>query len=152
LLGAFATANPRRALPGVTLAALQPWAVVLDRIGAAPRVVAGRAEAGRSLMLGYAESWRWRMEGGDDAPAAHRAWWSGLVGAVAYAPLVQLADAPPTDEAPYAALVGALGAPAPGAGAGAPPDSRTAWERILFALLVGALLAEWGSRRLRGER
>lgn len=152
LLGAFATANPRRALPGVTLAALQPWAVVLDRVGAAPRVVAGRAEAGRSLLIGYAESWRWRMEGGDDAPAAHRAWWSGLVGAVAYAPLVQLADAPPTDEAPYAALVGALGAPAPGAGAGAPPVSRTAWERILFALLVGALLAEWGSRRLRGER
>ncbi len=152
LLGAVTSVTPRRALGGVSLVALQPAAVVLERTGTVPRLAAGRVDLGRALLLGYTDTWRWRMEGGDGAPAAHRAWWSALVASVAYAPLVQLAEPPPTDEAPSAALVDALGAPAPGAPTGSPPVSRAAWEGILFALLIGALLAEWGSRRLRGER
>lgn len=152
LLGALPTAAPRRALGGIAYTALRPAAVVLERTGASARVVAARVDGGRSLTIGYDDTWRWRMEGGDGAPADHRAWWSGLVASVAHAPLAPLAVVAATDEAPYPALVEALGEPAAGAASGAPPASRDAGERILFTILLAALLAEWGSRRLRGAR
>lgn len=152
LLGALLTAEPRRALGGVSFRALQPTVVTLERTGTAARVVAARVDGGRTLAMGYEDTWRWRMEGGDAAPAAHRAWWSGLVASVAYAPLLPLAGAASTDEAPYPALVETLGAPAAGGASVALPVSRDTGERILFTLLVAALLAEWGSRRLRGAR
>lgn len=152
LLGALPTQEPRRALGGVAFRALQPTAVTLERTGAAARVVAARVDGGRSLAIGYDDTWRWRMSGGDAAPAEHRAWWSGLVASVAYAPLLPLGSDAPTDEAPYPALVEALGDPAAGAASVALPVSRDTGERILFTLLVAALLAEWGSRRLRGAR
>lgn len=151
-LGAFASDSPRRALGGVALTSIAPSAVVIERLGRSARIVGSRVDAGRVVMLGYDETWRWRMEGDDISPAAHRAWWSSLVSSVAYAPRVQLTDAPLVDEAPFASMVDALGPPIALASAGASPVTGTAWDRILFALVLLALLAEWTSRRLRGAR
>ncbi|MFN8670432.1 MAG: hypothetical protein U0164_24860 [Gemmatimonadaceae bacterium] len=151
-LGAFASEAPRRALDGVALTAIDRHAVVLDRTGREARVVAARVEAGRIIVVGYDDTWRWRMAGDDEAPAAHRAWWSSLVSSVAYAPTVQLADVPVVDEAPYAALVDALGPPSPVNAGIARTGASLPWDTLLFGTFVLALLAEWSSRRLRGAR
>jgi hypothetical protein len=150
-IGALAGDQPKRGLGGNVLVSLTPTAVALDRSAGAMRIAAGRVELGRVVLLGYDETWRWRMEGGDGAPGAHRAWWSALVASVAHAPLVPLGDVPAVDEAPYAALRAALGTPSSDlAAADLAPDSRS--DTLLLALLLGALLAEWTSRRLRGAR
>jgi hypothetical protein len=150
-IGALAGDQPKRGLGGTVLVSLTPTAVALDRSAGAMRIAAGRVELGRVVLLGYDETWRWRMEGGDGAPGAHRAWWSALVASVAHAPLVPLGDVPAVDEAPYAALRAALGTPsAELTAADLAPDSRS--DTLLLALLLGALLAEWTSRRLRGAR
>lgn len=151
-LGAFATESPRRALSGIALGSIAPTAVVIERSGRSARVVGSRVDAGRVVMLGYDETWHWRMEGDDASPAAHRAWWSSLVSSVAFAPTVQLTDVPLVDEAPFASMVDALGPPSTLASGGASPVTGTAWDRILFAMFLLALLAEWSSRRLRGVR
>ncbi|HEY0997275.1 MAG TPA: hypothetical protein VGD77_14870, partial [Gemmatimonadaceae bacterium] len=129
-------------------------AVPLERVGAAVTVAARPVgTAGRLVQVGYDESWRWRLQGGDDAPAAHRRWWSRVVAGVARAPLVPLTGVPATSPAPLAELREALGAPSPEA-----PDERTLRGRarpdlrVLFGAILLLLLAEWGSRRLRGER
>jgi hypothetical protein len=108
------------------------------------------------------------MEGGDDAEAAHRAWWIAQLRAVAYAPPVgdpsvdDRAEATvasftgaTSNAAPYADLVARLGAPvdAPArvtAGIAAPGDRR--YDFMLLGAAFAALLAEWASRRLRGAR
>ncbi|HEX4932461.1 MAG TPA: hypothetical protein VFV33_04725, partial [Gemmatimonadaceae bacterium] len=151
-LGAFASEAPRRALGGVALTAVAPDAVVLDRTGGEARVVAARVEAGRVVLLGYDATWRWRMAGDDDAPAAHRAWWSSLLSSVAHAPLVQLTESPPVDESPYAALVEALGPPTGAPAIASAADASLPRDALLFAIFLLALLAEWGGRRLRGAR
>lgn len=158
VLGAIVSDQPLRALGGVSLTAVRRDAVVLDRSGGGVRSVAARIGVGRVLMSGYGETWRWRMEGGESAPAEHRTWWSSMVGSVAYAPLVrltppvQLSATTPADETPYAALVDVLGEPASGSAPVVAPISAIAWQRLLFVLLIGGLLAEWSSRRLRGAR
>jgi hypothetical protein len=108
------------------------------------------------VQVGYDETWRWRMLGGDDAPSAHRRWWSAVVGGAAYAPAVartggdlRSPDATPPDPAPYAGTVAALGAPRPAAPAAA-TSGGTGIPWWLFFPIAAALLAEWGSRRLRG--
>jgi hypothetical protein len=106
------------------------------------------------VQSGYDETWRWRMSGGDDALAAHREWWSRLVTAVAYAPLVRRVSTGDVaiDETPLASLIDAIGQPTAldTAPRSTPDTSRT--TRILFALALGGLLLEWASRRLRGAR
>jgi hypothetical protein len=122
-----------------------------------------RVTAGRAVLTGYGDSWRWRLGGGVGAVRDHREWWSALVSAVAYAPATPIAspalDSSSTspaepDAAPVAHLIDALG----------PPSAHTAfvsampawWRepapRWLPVLLFFFLLAEWGSRRLRGVR
>ena len=104
------------------------------------------------LFRSIDESWRWRMEGPADGVAAHRAWWSSLVAAVAYAPTVPRpirVDALGDDglDAPRARLVDALGEPtAPDA---APVRGAALRPWVLVAALL-LLLLEWASRRLRG--
>ncbi len=153
-LGALAGDAPRRGLDGIALTASRNGALVLDRTGGRPRAIAARVGTARVLALGYEDTWRWRMEGGPDAPRLHREWWSAMVGSVVRAPTVPVASAPPVDEMPYASLVSALGAP-DGTGAwdgGGVTLGSDWWEPLLFALLLGGLLAEWASRRLRGSR
>ena len=152
VLGALVSDAPRRGLRAVTLRATSPDAVVLERRSGAPVVVASRVALGRVLFVGFEDSWRWRMEGNDASPAEHRAWWSGLVSSVAYAPSGKRAAAAIVDEAPYAALVAALGEAAALPFASSPPQPNSWWDRLLFALLLAGLLAEWSSRRLRGAR
>lgn len=143
----------RLTLAHAPITALRRDAVPLERRGEAVLVAARRVDAGRVVQSGYDETWRWRMAGPAESPDAHRAWWSSLVESVAYAQL--LPAAPPastTEPAPRAALVAALGMPsaAPEGAADAPgfDPSRSGIVYIAIALL---LLAEWGSRRLRGR-
>jgi hypothetical protein len=172
--GAVASDEPRSGLPAYHIASLRPDAIALESRDATPVIAARRASAGRVLQSGYDETWRWRMSGGDGAVAAHREWWSRLVSAVAYAPLVPVShaaavsmvgaspdmlqpsgaplDEAPLDEAPLAALIDALGAPAPLTPGLTPEPDPARATRILFALVVGSLLLEWTSRRLRGSR
>lgn len=129
---------------------------------------ARRVGPGRVVQLAEEETWRRRLAGGEEAPDAHRAFWSRAVAAVAHAPAVPAAvapaavapaasplDAPAREPAPLAATVAALGAPAVGdAHADADAPSAPAPRRLPDAALVGAalaaLLAEVASRRLRG--
>jgi len=154
--GALASAEPRRGLALLPVARLKPDAVPLERRADAVAAAARRAGAGRVVQVGYDETWRWRMLGGDEAASAHRRWWSAVVGGAAYAPAVARAgwdrrspDATPPDPAPYASTVAALGAPRPAAPAAATPHG-TGVPWWLFFPIAAALLAEWGSRRLRG--
>lgn len=142
----FDASQPLASLALSPLVGLRGDAVALDSRGTAVAVAARRERAGRVLMLGYEESWHWRLEGGDDAVSAHRRWWSRNVGAVA-AGGADGAYAP--EGAPVAKWIDALGAPSTEAPAGAPADPLPQW---LLPVLCIILLAEWGSRRLRGAR
>ena len=133
------------------ITSLRTDAIPLERRGGAVAVAARRIGAGRSLQLGYEDTWRWRMGGADGAVRGHRLWWTGLVSSVAYAPRVpRSAIASQTDEAPMAELVAAIGprasTPTMSRLAGGPSD----WTAWLFMLLTLALVGEVASRRLRG--
>jgi len=145
---------PRAGLGAWTVRAPAPTAVALERRGDAVVAAARRVGPGRVVQLGYDETWRWRMEGADGAADEHRRWWSAVVASVAHAPAALAPAAPDTtDPAPRAALVEALGAPAPSASARAPAAPRRERPDSLFlAAACTALLAEWASRRLRGAR
>jgi hypothetical protein len=154
--GALETTDPRRGLSGNALTVSARGVAVLERRGAAPVVVGRRLGAGRVVAVGYDESWRWRLEGGETSPADHRAWWSSLVASVAHAPPATRGSGgrPPHsgfDGAPFAATVAALGAPQP-APAAATTGTRLPVDALLFAAALLALLGEWCSRRTRGAR
>jgi hypothetical protein len=147
-IGALAGPAPRTGLSTRTLTA-GAGAVALERRGPAPVVVGRRVGAGRVIVTGYDDTWRLRMAPPDDnAPLAHRMWWSSLVAGVARSRLTPR-DVGPLDEAPFAAAVGALGPPGI-AGEHAGDESRWPWDAWLAALAAASLLAEWLSRRLRG--
>jgi hypothetical protein len=152
IAGAVASANPRTGLGAFPVTPVRVDAVPLELRNRSVVVAARRVGPGRVIQLGYDETWRWRMAGGDEAATAHREWWSRLVSAVAYAPIVRRASAGDVaiDETPLASLIDALGPPVPlGTGLEAPRDeTRLTWW--LFAVAIGALLLEWTSRRLRG--
>jgi len=144
-----ADAAPRRALAMSAIAPLHAGAVAIEwrdgRVAAAAR----RVGAGRVIQLAYDESWRWRMSGGEGSMEAHRRWWTQVVGAAAYQAFAHTATSSATDAAPLASLYAALGAPRPALDAGATAERHGLHLWMIFAL--GAmLLAEWGSRRLRG--
>jgi hypothetical protein len=159
--GGRATSEARAMQSGgaVTLAALalapitslRSDAIPIERRSGAVAIAARRVGAGRSLQLGYEDTWRWRMGGGEGAVRDHRVWWTGLVSSVAYAPRGPHAmTTAPTDEAPMVGLVAAIGPSVSTAGmsnVAANPSDWTAW---LFVLLTLALIGEVASRRLRG--
>jgi hypothetical protein len=103
------------------------------------------------VQLGYEDTWRWRMAGAEGSVEAHRRWWAGLVGAVAYRATIRgVAPVSPHD-APLARTIARLGPADPSRPS--PPASRPdrgslSW--LLFGLAVASLVAEWGSRRWRG--
>lgn len=137
----------RADLPLRPLVGTRADAVVLERQAAGIAVAIRRAGRGRVAAVGYDESWRWRMQGGDAGEGAHRAWWSRMAGLVAPArmPVVRWRG----DRAPRAALIDALGPPSSaGAGAGGPAPNRLPLALLVVAL--AALLAETASRRFRG--
>ena len=139
----------RRDLPLRPLGALRPDAMTLERQPAGPSLAARRAGMGRVLAVGYDESWRWRMLGGNSGLSAHRQWWSSAVGSVT--PDHALLAPPNGSAAPVATLVSSLG-PASSATAQATMGSRNPLPIILLVLVTIALLAETGSRRFRGAR
>jgi hypothetical protein len=170
-LEAFASIRPGttgRAQAGSILEA-EPGTVTQASLGSAPinglrsdaiRVesrggeivtAARRHVAGRVLQTGYLETWRWRMSGGDNAPAEHREWWSRLVASVAYAPAVT-SVAGSADDAPVAGLIDAIGNPSQQSQSALASAAGSISLWLLFAILSFSLLGEWASRRLRGER
>jgi hypothetical protein len=137
---------------GLALRPLAPRAdaVPLERRDRSVAVAARRVGAGRVVQLGYGDTWRWRMSGGDSGVVAHRRWWSGLVAAVAHAPITaRETTLRVLDPAPFAATVQAIG----------PPRSLGATQRAdgpirpgtgALWITLALLLTEWTSRRLRG--
>lgn len=141
----------RADLPLRPLVDLSSDAVALERQAAGITVAVRRAGRGRAAAIGYDESWRWRMQGGAEGPAAHRAWWSRMAGLVA--PVREPAAASATggsgNAAPRAALVDALG-PASTASSAASSSGSTHLPLALLLVIVALLLAETASRRFRG--
>ncbi len=151
--GAVSSAAPRTGLGGFPVSSPGAEAVVLESRDGAPMIAARRVDAGRVMQVGYDETWRWRMAGGDAGAAAHREWWSRLLAGVAYAPVVPRGSGvTAVDETPLASLVDALGPATPmdDQFVRRTDHARITW--VLFALIVASLLAEWTSRRLRGAR
>ena len=145
----FDAADPRGSLRRRPLDSLRADAVPLERHGGDVVAAARRDGAGRVVQVAYEDDWRWRMEGGDDAVAQHRAWWTRTV-AAAVAPAVPPPFASRNAEgAPLARLVDALGAPSTTVSVASVPRGLPGW---LLPLLFVILLAEWGSRRTRGAR
>jgi hypothetical protein len=138
----------RAALPVDRLTPGAEAAVLEQRDGAAA-VAARRWYAGRVVQLGYDDTWRWRLAGGDHAPEEHRAWWSALVSAAAPERLEPESHAG-ADPAPLASLTLALGPALPGAAADRPSGSSVRFVMLAFGVFLTALLAEWASRRARG--
>ncbi|MDQ6830924.1 MAG: hypothetical protein M3081_18830, partial [Gemmatimonadota bacterium] len=140
---------PRRALAFWALVPKRASAVPLEARDGHIAVAAQREGAGRVVQIGYEDTWRWRMSGDESAPAAHRAWWSALVSSAAYRAAIAIA-APSADAAPLAHLVAALGPPS-----ALPNESKAPANPGIRAWLIVAavmlLLAEWASRRMRGE-
>ena len=161
-------------LPVNPITSLRDDAIPLEKRGAAVTSAARRFGAGRVLQLGYDDSWRWRMAGGDTGLRDHRQWWTRQVSSVAYASHIPRASpegaekaaspVAPTanrrgglagnpsahdDPAPLSDLVANIG-PATSMGlmsSSGPSSDYMAW---LFVLLVAALFAEVASRRTRG--
>jgi hypothetical protein len=144
----FAGHEPTHALPLYALGALRPDAVMVEDREGTPAVVARRVGAGRIVQLGYAETWRWRMEGEGRAVEEHRAYWSRLVGLAAGATTVPREGVRELDAAPLASLTHALG-PA-SAAATATAGRGPVLPLWLGPLILLALLGEWASRRGRG--
>ena len=146
----FASATPRRALGFFPIVALASDAVPLESRDGRVIAAARRAGAGRVVQLGYDETWRWRLAGMGDAPAAHRDYWSAVVSAAAYRSAKPVSAAAAIDAAPLASLHADLGPPSvPGA---APLRISAGLRWWMFVLLALLLLGEWTSRRLRGAR
>jgi hypothetical protein len=152
--GAVASATPRLGLGAFPVASPRPDAVVLESRDGTAIVAARRVDAGRIVQLGYDETWRWRMAGGDEAAAAHREWWSRLTAAVAYAPLVPrpMSAIGEVDETPLASLIDGIGPSTWFDARDAARTDGTRLTRVLFTLVLASLLLEWTSRRLRGAR
>ena len=144
-LGTSAEDSAWRGMSRFAFAPVADRALVLERRGAGATLVARRHYAGRVLGVGYDQSWRWRMTGGDRAVAAHRQWWSGLVSSVALRP----ATLGSAGAAPLARLHEALGDPSL-------PTVTPDWlgwnvlARLLGVLALATLVAEWWLRRARG--
>jgi len=133
------------------VAALNPGAIALERRGEGIALAARRVGAGRVLQVGYDDSWRWRMAGAPGSERAHREWWSRVISAVAYVPSVNTPEVRAGwASAPLAGLVDRLGASRP------EPSNRSTRApidpRVFLVAIMILLIAEWGSRRLRGLR
>lgn len=140
--------EPTHALPLFALGNLVRDAEVLEDREGTPVVVARRVESGRVLQVGFAETWRWRMEGEGRSIEEHREYWSRLGGIVARGQAGAAAVQDVRSSAPLAAMVHAVG-PAAETDASS-PSNGPAFPLWLGPIILLALLFEWGSRRRRG--
>ena len=125
-------------------------AVPLDGARTGLAMAARREGLGRVLAIGYEDTWRWRMQGGDAGLAQHRVWWSGLAASVAMDPTPSATAGTTYVSAPRAAIVEQLGSPSPTASSTRAPDSPNRLITVLSLLALASLLAETASRRVRG--
>jgi hypothetical protein len=156
--GAEASSSPQHGLDLTPIGALTAGTVTLEDRDGRTSVAARRVGAGRVVQVGYENSWLWRMAGNDDAPVAHRRWWTSLVASVvslrAPAPDFQLdAEHDTLDAAPLAALARDVGLPT--IRTGSVTSASHSWIASLdlrwllaFALLL--FVASWTLRRWRG--
>jgi hypothetical protein len=138
-----------RDLPMRALVALRTDALPLQHEAGGVTLAARRAGSGRVLAVGYDESWRWRMLGGESGLPSHRRWWSAAAGSVA--PERNDVATQGADAAPLAALVNTLGAPSAVAVRTNSP-ARNPLPLGILVIIVATLLAETASRRFRGAR
>src|SRR5687767_14838920 len=132
---------------GLSRIPLQPGAraaVALETRGGSTLVAARRHHAGRVIGVGYDQTWRWRMAGGDNAPTEHRDWWSRIVAAVAARPAATASSV--AGSAPLASLYQTLGAPASATRTIPVRLPTQLLSNLLGALCLATLLAEWLSR------
>jgi hypothetical protein len=134
------------------VSAMKGDAVALDRRRGNVAVAARRFGGGRVMQLGYLDTWRWRMSGGENSVADHRKWWTSAVAGVAYAPAVTPKPQALVDNAPVARLIESFGKPTSAENAPLASKAASVSLRWLFAILSLSLLAEWVSRRTRGVR
>ena len=142
--------EPLHSLPLHALGELRENAVTLETRDGTPATVAWRVGAGRVVQMGHGETWRWRMQGEAGSVAQHRAYWSGLVGAVAAADYVPVDSIATSNAAPLALTVQALGPPTPAADRRPRNPNAPMLPPWLAPALLALLLAEWASRRSRG--
>jgi hypothetical protein len=126
-------------------------AVAVERRNGKLLVAARRYYAGRVMGVGYDQTWRWRMMGGDNGLAEHGALWSRLVASAISQPYLASRRLT-TGSAPLVALHAALGAPTAVAHARPPALPASAPTHALAGLALASLLAEWLLRRSRGAR
>ncbi len=144
-LGTSAEDSAWRGTSRVPFTPVTNRAVILERRAGNATLLARRHFAGRVVAVGYDQSWRWRMTGGEAAVTAHREWWSRLAASVALRP----AGSGSNGSAPLAGVFGALGDPSL-------PDVTPDWlgwrvlARLFGFLAFAALVAEWSMRRARG--
>ena len=144
----FIEVDPLTALPLHAFATVRVDALVLDSRGTARALVARREGSGRVVQSGYADTWRWRMEGEPGSVEAHRRWWSRLVTLALPTSAVPSSLSASDEGTPLAALVNALGESREAAPGSTPRGPAIpAW---LGALILLLLLTEWALRRLRG--
>ena len=130
---------------------LKSDAIPIEQRAGATAIAARRINAGRVLQLGYEDTWRWRMGGGEGAVRDHRMWWTRLVSSVAYAQRIPgTADTVSPDEAPIVGLVATVGPSMPAGRSVNLSETRSNWLAATFLLLALCLTGEVGSRRLRG--
>lgn len=140
-----------RSLQFVPITSLTNDAVPLETRSAAVVTAARRIGAGRAMQVGYEDTWRWRMSGGEDGVREHRQWWTRIVSDVAYAPrMPRRAGDRPTDEAPVLSLVAGLGPSTSQEDMASLTGSTSDWMAWLLMLLGLVLIGEVASRRLRG--
>ena len=147
----------RRAAPRARLLprslALASDAVPLEARDGRVIAAARRVGAGRVVQLGYDETWRWRLAGSGDAPAAHRDYWSHggrRLPRIVRRRRLRTHRCASGDAAPLASLYADLGAPsaAPRRRSTSAPGLR--WW--MFALLALLLLGRMGVAAARGVR
>ena len=125
-----------------------PGALTRETRRGSTLIAVRRHYGGRVAAVGYDQTWRWRMAGGENSVAEHSAWWSRIVASVARRPAdMHNANA---GSAPLASLYEKLGDPAPVPSAFAGAAASRTLPHILGAISLGALLAEWIMRRKRG--